>query len=77
MTPAFKDENPHRPAWICRKVFIIVVRRITSHWPSPPPELVTLRRTAQRAGALVLVAEDQPPLFQIVGRHFYRHAIAG
>jgi hypothetical protein len=35
--------------------------------PSPPPELVTLRRTAQRSGAFVLVAKDQSPLFQIVG----------
>src|SRR5215831_3660645 len=35
--------------------------------PSPPPELVTLRRTAQRSSAFVLVAKDQSPLFQIVG----------
>ena len=35
--------------------------------PSSPPKLVTLRRTAQRAGAFVLVAEDQSSLFQIVG----------
>ena len=26
--------------------------------PSPPPKLVTLRRTAQRSGAFVLVAKD-------------------
>jgi hypothetical protein len=31
--------------------------------PSSPPELVTLRRTAQRSGAFVLVAKDQSPLF--------------
>ena len=35
--------------------------------PSSPPKLVTLRWTAQRSGAFVLVAEDQSPLFQIVG----------
>jgi hypothetical protein len=38
---------------------------------------VTLRRTAQRSGTFVLVAKDQSPLFQIVGRDFYRHAISG
>src|SRR5262252_8628801 len=42
---------------------------------SPPPKLVTLRRTAQRSGAFVLVAKDQSPLFQIVGGYFYRHTI--
>ena len=31
--------------------------------PSPPPKLVTLRRTAQRSGAFVLLAKDQSPLF--------------
>jgi len=35
--------------------------------PSSPPKLATLRRTAQRSGAFVLVAEDQSSLFQIVG----------
>jgi len=45
--------------------------------PSSPPKLVTLRRTAQRAGAFVLVSEDQSPLFQIVRRYFYCHAIPG
>src|SRR6516165_57592 len=35
--------------------------------PSSPSKLVTLRRTAQRSGAFVLVAKDQSPLFQIVG----------
>ena len=35
--------------------------------PSSPPELVTLRRTAERSGAFVLVAKDQSPPFQIVG----------
>jgi hypothetical protein len=35
-----------------------LVRSITSHWPSPPPELLTLRRTVQRSGAFVLVAEN-------------------
>jgi hypothetical protein len=44
---------------------------------SSPPKLVTLRRTAQRSGAFVLVAKDQSSLFQIVGRYFYRHAIPG
>src|SRR5262249_57704711 len=43
--------------------------------PSAPPKLVTLRRTAQRSGAFVLVAEDQSSLFQIVGGYFYRHTI--
>jgi hypothetical protein len=28
-----------------------------------------------RPCALILVAEDQSPLFQIIGRYFYRHAI--
>jgi hypothetical protein len=42
---------------------------------SPPPKLVTLRRTAQRSGAFLLVAKDQSPLFQIVGGYFYRHTI--
>src|SRR5262249_21049736 len=53
------------------------MRRITSHWPLSPPELVTLWRTAQRSGAFVLVAKDQSLLFQIVGWYFYRHAIPG
>ena len=43
--------------------------------PSSPPKLVTLRRTAQRSGAFVLVAKDQSPFFQIVGGYFYRHTI--
>jgi len=31
--------------------------------PSSPPKLMTLRRTAQRSSAFVLVAKDQSPLF--------------
>src|SRR5712691_3097178 len=42
----------------------------------PPAELLALRRTAA-AGALVLVAEDEPALLEIVGRHLDRHAVAG
>jgi len=30
-----------------------------------------------RGGSFVLVAEDQPSFFQIIGRYFDRHPIAG
>jgi hypothetical protein len=44
---------------------------------SAPRELATLRRTARPAGTFVLMAKDQSPLFQIVGRHLYRHTVPG
>src|SRR5579872_1066884 len=43
---------------------------------SPPPELIALCRTVDRAGTLILVPEDQSAFFQIVGRHFDGHPIA-
>jgi hypothetical protein len=42
-----------------------------------PPELIAHRRPGDRAGALFLVTEDQPSLFQIVRRDFDRHPVAG
>src|SRR5438445_1606909 len=33
-------------------------------------------RSAGRTGALVLVAEDQPPFLEVVGRHLDRHPVA-
>jgi hypothetical protein len=62
----FEDENPDRNASVSRKLFV-PMRRIINHGPSSPPKLLTLRRTARRSGAFILVAEDQSPLFQIMG----------
>src|SRR5437660_8141075 len=50
-------------------------------WCLPAAELAAAlrcaaRRSARRAGPLVLVPEDQPALLQIVGRHLDRHPIA-
>src|SRR5260370_15784891 len=46
----------------------------------PAAELAARRRatrgSAATAGTLVLVTEDEPALFQIVGRHLDRHPIA-
>src|SRR3984957_12089019 len=44
----------------------------------PAPELAARRCTTRSAAArtLVLVAEDQPALLKVVGRHFDRHPIA-
>src|SRR5258708_6428791 len=46
----------------------------------PAAELAAWRRatrgSAATAGTLVLVTEDEPALFQIVGRHLDRHSIA-
>src|SRR5208282_4602774 len=52
-------------------------------WPSPPEsnsattKLVALRRPTDRRRPLVLVAKDHATLFQIVGRNFDGHPIAG
>src|SRR5208282_4687993 len=52
-------------------------------WP-PPPEsnsatakLVALRRPTDRRRPLVLVAKDHAALFQVIGRNFDGHPIAG
>jgi hypothetical protein len=64
----------------------LVCRGMTpAKWPgnasisrgSPPPKLISLRRMTRRWRTLVLVAEDQPPLFQIIRRYFDRDAIPG
>src|SRR3954447_5781884 len=34
------------------------------------------RRSAHPARTFVLVAENQPALFEVIGRHLYRHAVA-
>jgi hypothetical protein len=34
-------------------------------------------RATHRRSSFVLVTKDQPPFFQIIGRYFDRHAIAG
>src|SRR5580692_10139197 len=70
-----EDENSHRPASMCRTV-IAILEAVGSHG-SPPAELVALRRAAQRSGALVLVPEDQSPLFQVIGRDFDSDPVAG
>lgn len=44
---------------------------------SPPAKLTPLWWTSHRRGALILVTEDQSPLFQIIRRYFDRDAIAG
>src|SRR4051794_14408112 len=44
---------------------------------SAAAELLALGRTPAGGGAFVLVPEDEPALFQIVGRHLDRHAVAG
>jgi hypothetical protein len=43
---------------------------------STPPELLALRRPVARRGALVLVAEDQPALLEVVWRHLDGDAVA-
>src|SRR3954452_12549305 len=50
-----------------------------SWYTSAAPELAALRRPAGtgRAGPLVLVTEDQPALFQIIGRHLDGDPVAG
>jgi hypothetical protein len=60
-----KNENAHRFASLRRKASVIL--RHISHLPSPSPKLLTLRRLTHRSDTLVLVTEDQSPLFQIVG----------
>src|ERR1700724_894829 len=70
-----EDEDSHRPASICRTV-IAAIEAVVGHG-SPPAELVALRRAAHRSGAFVLVPEDQSPFFQVVGRDFDRHPVAG
>src|SRR3977135_4518178 len=45
----------------------------------PAAELAARRRTTRSSTTpwtLVLVAEDQPPFFQIIGRHLDRHPVA-
>jgi hypothetical protein len=43
----------------------------------PPAELKSLRRSPGRIGAFVLVTEDEPPLLEVVWRHFDGHPISG
>jgi hypothetical protein len=51
---------------------------VFGHWLFlPSPELIALRRTADRTGPFVAMAEDHSPLLQIIGRHFDRYPIAG
>src|SRR5215216_4018122 len=63
-----KKALPFGRAWTPR-----VTRGVISM--SPPKGL----RSAwtRRAGALVLVTENQPPLLEVVRRHLHRHAIPG
>src|SRR4030088_455833 len=42
----------------------------------PPSELLSLRRPPHRGGALVLVAEDEPALLEVVRRHLDGDAVA-
>src|ERR1700688_507556 len=44
--------------------------------PLSAPELLPLRRPAGRSGALVLVAEDQPALLEVIRRHLDGDAVA-
>jgi hypothetical protein len=44
---------------------------------SPSVELIARRRSADRTGSFVPVAEDHPPLLQVVWRHFDRYAVTG
>jgi hypothetical protein len=60
-----------------RRKVVAATRPERQHGCSSATELMTLRRTARRCGAFVLVAEDQSPLFQIIRRHFDRDAISG
>jgi hypothetical protein len=60
-----KYENTPRLGSLRRKAFVILSH--ISHLASPSAELLTLRRLTLRSDTLVLVTEDQSPLFQIVG----------
>ena len=43
----------------------------------PPAELRSLRRTLGGSCSFVLVAEDHPPLLEVIGRHLDGHPISG
>src|SRR5208282_2336972 len=69
-----EDENSHHTTPVA----------VTSPWPelctalnSPAAKLIALRGAADRRGPFVLVAKDHSALFQVIGRNFDRHPIAG
>jgi len=44
---------------------------------SPPAKLRALSRPGRGTSALVLVTKDQAPFFQVIGRDFDCHTVAG
>jgi hypothetical protein len=71
-----RTEPSHRPAFVCRNV-VVVAGQTAWYWKSPPPKLMAPRRTRARSGTIVLMAEDQSPLFQIIGGYFDSDAVPG